>query len=123
MPTPRRHFLKLSGLIAAYTLVAACASESSPQPSALKNPAAHPQILVIGAGIAGLAAARTLHDQGRTVTVLEARPRIGGRVWTDRTTWPDQPVDLGASWIHGVRGNPISDLVEAARHHHRGHGL
>ncbi len=82
MPTPRRHFLKLSGLIAAYTVVAACASESSPQPSAVKNLTANPQILVIGAGIAGLAAARTLHDQGRTVTVLEARTRIGGRVWT-----------------------------------------
>lgn len=114
MPTPRRLFLKLSGLIAAYTLVAACASESSPQPSALKTPAARPQVLVIGAGIAGLAAARTLHDQGRIVTVLEARTRIGGRVWTDRTTWPDQPVDLGASWIHGVRGNPITDLAKAA---------
>ncbi len=114
MPTHRRHFLRLSALIAAYTVATACASESSPQPSAVKNPAAPGQILVIGAGIAGLAAARTLQDQGRAVTVLEARNRMGGRVWTDRTTWPDLPVDLGASWIHGIRGNPITDLVKAA---------
>lgn len=114
MAAHRRHFLKLSALIAAYTVVAACASEPSPRPSGVKNPPARPQVLVIGAGIAGLAAARSLHDQGHTVTVLEARPRMGGRVWTDRTTWPDLPVDLGASWIHGVRGNPIADLAVAA---------
>jgi monoamine oxidase len=113
MPTPRRHFLKLSVLIAAYTVVAACTSESSPQPSEVETPADRPQVLVIGAGIAGLAAARTLYDQGHTVTVLEARDRMGGRVWTDRT-WPDLPVDLGASWIHGVRGNPITGLAKEA---------
>lgn len=42
--------------------------------------------------------------------VLEARDRIGGRVFTDRSR-PDEPVDLGASWIHGAEGNPIAKLA------------
>ena len=57
--------------------------------------------IVIGAGAAGLAAARALSDAGRTVAILEARPRIGGRVLTvhDRE-WP-LPVELGAEFLHG----------------------
>ena len=71
------------------------------------------RVVVVGAGMAGLAAAREAVAQGAKVTVLEARPRIGGRVWTSHL-WPDLPVDLGASWIHGVTGNPITALAEQA---------
>jgi monoamine oxidase len=67
-------------------------------------------VLIIGAGMAGLAAARELAQRNFEVTLLEARDRIGGRVWTDRS-WPGVPLDLGASWIHGVVGNPIADLA------------
>lgn len=70
------------------------------------------KILVIGAGIAGLAAARTLVGEGYEVTVLEARDRIGGRLWTDSSL--GVPLDLGASWIHGATGNPITALADAA---------
>lgn len=68
--------------------------------------------IVIGAGIAGAAAARTFVDAGVRVTVLEARDRIGGRLHDD-ARW-GQPVELGAAWVHGVRGNPVVPLAEAS---------
>ena len=68
-------------------------------------------MLVIGAGIAGLRAAEVLVANGRRVIVLEARDRLGGRIYTDRS-W-GVPVELGASWIHGVENNPIAALAAA----------
>lgn len=56
--------------------------------------------LVIGAGAAGLAAARALREHEVDVTVLEARDRIGGRTWTDYA-FGDVPVEFGAEFIHG----------------------
>lgn len=77
------------------------------------------RVVVVGAGMAGVVAARLLQDSGFAVTVLEARTRSGGRVWTDDRL--GAPLDLGGSWIHGVDGNPLTlwceklgiDLVES----------
>ncbi len=57
-------------------------------------------VIIIGAGIAGLAAAHALHAAGCNVLVVEARQRIGGRIWTDRSYGP---VEFGAEFIHGHR--------------------
>src|SRR4051812_16238798 len=55
-------------------------------------------VCVVGAGYAGLTAARRLSQQGKTVVVLEARDRIGGRIWTEPL--PDgTPVDRGGAWL------------------------
>lgn len=67
--------------------------------------------VVIGAGIAGLTAARLLAAAGCTVVVLEARNRVGGRVQTDRTN--GEVTDLGASWIHGVTDSPVAAAADA----------
>ncbi len=68
------------------------------------------RVLVLGAGMAGLGAAARLAKGGAAVTVIEARDRIGGRTHTSHL-WPDLPVDMGASWIHGTKGNPVTRLA------------
>lgn len=69
-------------------------------------------VVVIGAGAAGLGAAHAMAQAGLDVTVLEARERIGGRVWTAEH-WGLR-LDLGASWIHGVVDNPLTELARIA---------
>lgn len=66
-------------------------------------------VLVIGAGVAGLAAARELAAASLKVVVLEARDRVGGRIWTDTSL--GAPIDMGAAWIHGHKGNPLVALA------------
>lgn len=69
------------------------------------------KVVVIGAGMAGLAAAKRLVEQGMEVIVLEAKGAIGGRVFTERSV-DGIPMDLGAGWIHGPSGdNPIVGLL------------
>jgi hypothetical protein len=70
------------------------------------------KIVVVGAGMAGLSAARYFKDRGVDVIVLEGRNKVGGRLRTDRT--PGVAFDEGASWIHGPQGNPITDLAKKA---------
>jgi len=70
------------------------------------------KVLVVGAGMAGLASAARLREHGYEVVILEARNRTGGRVHTIDTFCV--PIDLGASWLHGGPQNPLRQL---ARHH------
>uniref|UniRef100_A0A5B7ARR0 SWIRM domain-containing protein n=1 Tax=Davidia involucrata TaxID=16924 RepID=A0A5B7ARR0_DAVIN len=74
----------------------------------LCDSAVRKRIIVIGAGPAGLTAARHLQRQGFSVTVLEARNRLGGRVYTDYSSL-SVPVDLGASIITGVEADVATE--------------
>lgn len=69
-------------------------------------------VIIIGAGIAGIAAARALTDRGFNVMVLESRGRVGGRIATDWTM--GSPVELGACFIHGSYGNPLAMIAREA---------
>jgi monoamine oxidase len=96
----RREFLLGFGALAATPLLPACRGADEKD---------RDHVVVVGAGFAGLAAARTLVDAGLKVTVLEARDRIGGRTRTDTSL--GVPIDIGASWIHGTENNPLTKLA------------
>ncbi|HEX9292387.1 MAG TPA: NAD(P)/FAD-dependent oxidoreductase [Gemmatimonadales bacterium] len=70
-------------------------------------------VLVLGAGAAGLAAARDLSHAGLRVTIIEARPRVGGRILTLHDSRSPVPLELGAEFIHGERAETLS-LAQAA---------
>lgn len=74
------------------------------------RPGADPDVVIVGAGSAGIAAARRLLASGLTVTVLEARDRIGGRTVT--RLFKGHALDLGAHWLHA---GPINPLVRIGR--------
>lgn len=65
-------------------------------------------VIVIGAGISGIAAALRLQKHRYNVIILEARDRIGGRIHTDTSLGAS--LDMGASWISGIKENPIYNL-------------
>ena len=102
----RRRFLQ--AVAVGLPSLAALGAVAGPARAATRN-----RVVVIGAGISGLGAARYLADHGHEVVVVEARDRIGGRVWTSHA-WGGAAVDLGASWIHGIGGNPITALAARA---------
>jgi monoamine oxidase len=62
-------------------------------------------VAVIGAGAAGIGAARSLHDAGLNYILLEARDRVGGRAWTDRG------FDLGCGWLHSADRNVLARIA------------
>ena len=94
--TTRRHFLAGLGGVAL-------------TPLALSTPAASRlDVVVVGTGAAGLGAARTLQDTGKSVVILEARDRIGGRAHTDTTTF-GVPYDRTCHWLHSASSNPWVD--------------
>lgn len=119
----RRDFLRIASIGTASAIAFSCGLIEEPlqnlteEPDTVSNEipqsdssVRNAEVLVIGAGMSGLAAARTLVDKGVSVIVLEARDRIGGRTWTD--SFLGLPLDLGASWIHGIKNNPMTELAK-----------
>jgi monoamine oxidase len=70
-------------------------------------------VIIVGAGAAGLGAANQLKEHGiNDVIILEAQDRWGGRVKTERPWGDDISLDMGASWISGTEGNPVTTLAK-----------
>jgi monoamine oxidase len=69
------------------------------------------KIIIIGAGLADLAAYHQLRQYGFEVMILEARKRAGGRIHTDHSL--GVPINCGAAWIHGIDNNPIAQLAKS----------
>ena len=71
----------------------------------------HVEVAVVGAGAAGLAAARTLRDRDIGFVLLEASHRIGGRGYTEAVA-PGVPFDLGCHWLHSASLNPFVAIAD-----------
>jgi monoamine oxidase len=103
----RRHFglgVVNLGLIAAPALITGRARAEA---------AADIDIAIIGAGAAGLVAAKRAREKGLTARIFEARGRVGGRIFTDESLGP--AFDAGAFYIHFAERNPWRDIAEALK--------
>jgi len=98
-PIPRRTVL------AGLTLAGAAPLAAQPLP-------ADPDVVIVGAGAAGLAAGQVLRDAGLSFVIVEAADRVGGRAHTESASF-GQPVDHGCSWISNSRRNPFTRIGKA----------
>lgn len=97
-------------VLALLVLVAFCVpAHSSGQSLNEKKIVQNIDVIVVGAGIAGISAAAELQKQGKSVLVLEARDRLGGRTWSVRHK--SVLLEMGASWLHGLENNPLAQFA------------
>ena len=106
MTMTRRHFLSASAALAVTPALSGGRAGAAPLPR-------EADIVVIGAGAAGIAAARRIMAANRKVIVVEAANQIGGRCQTDASTF-DVPFDRGARWMHNPETNPMIKLARSA---------
>lgn len=69
-------------------------------------------VLVLGAGLAGLSAANKITASGLTCLVLEARDRVGGRTWSQPLPSGEGTIDLGAAWINDTNQSRMFELAK-----------
>ncbi len=101
----RRHILKAGAALGAVSALGLAPWRSGQARSH------HYDVVVVGAGVAGLAAMETLKKQGVSAILLEASDRRGGRVMTDHSIF-GVPYDMGAHWFHGRNNNPLYDYAK-----------
>ena len=106
MTMTRRHFLSASAALAVTPALSGGRAGAAPLPR-------EADIVVVGAGAAGIAAARRIMAANRKVIVVEASNQIGGRCQTDVSTF-DVPFDRGARWMHNPETNPMIKLARSA---------
>jgi len=106
MTMTRRRFLSASAALAVTPVFSGGRAGAAPLPR-------EADIVVIGAGAAGIAAARRIMAANRKVIVVEASNQIGGRCQTDVSTF-DVPFDRGARWMHNPETNPMIKLARSA---------
>src|SRR6266496_4183061 len=106
MTMTRRTFLSASAGLAAVPVFSGGRAWAAPLPR-------DADIVVIGAGAAGIAAARRIMAANRRVIVVEAAGQIGGRCLTDTATF-EVPFDRGARWMHNPDTNPMIRLARNA---------
>ncbi len=71
-------------------------------------------VIIVGGGVSGVTAGNILKSKGFNVTLLEARNRRGGRLWSDKSKF-GYYIDFGGAWIHGKTGNSVYDLAVKAK--------
>src|SRR6478735_6923445 len=106
MTMTRRHFLSASAALAVTPALSGGRAGAAPLPR-------EADIVVVGAGAAGIAAARRIMAANRKVIVVEATNQVGGRCQTDTSTF-EVPFDRGARWMHNPDTNPMIKLARAA---------
>ncbi|XP_027197705.2 peroxisomal N(1)-acetyl-spermine/spermidine oxidase-like [Dermatophagoides pteronyssinus] len=74
-------------------------------------------LIIVGGGCSGLSTALHLLKQNflGTIGLIEARDRLGGRIWTSKTKIEEKKIEIGANWIHGIINNPIYELLYRKR--------
>ena len=108
----RRSFLAAGAAGAAATAAPALGAPAPKKgaPAPKQEPPSGIDAVIVGAGAAGIAAARRLAAAGRRYVLIEAAPQIGGRCITDTSTF-GVPYDRGAHWIHMAELNPLAKLA------------
>jgi len=99
MKTNRRDALKLMGTTTAALALGACTNQNTITPS--DDEFTQVDVVIIGAGYAGLSAAKKLQAAGKSFIILEARDRVGGRIWTKERS--DFWIDQGGQWVNSTQ--------------------